>query len=155
MERICESGRAKAIGVSNFNIHHLEDLLSHCRITPAVNQIEYHPYRNTRALVDFCQAHGIAVQAYTPLGKGIYFDNPVILDIADKHLKSPAQIGLRWAVERGVSVIPKSTNERRIMENINIFDFSLTEAELKRIDAEDRNMKIASIPEDIDPAEIG
>lgn len=145
---IYESGRAKAIGVSNFNIHHLTDLAAVSDICPAVNQFEYHPYLNQKELVDYCQANQIAVQAYSPLARGAYFDNPVIQEIAAKYSKTPAQVGLRWSLQKEIAVIPKSINKERMVQNSELFDFELTYEEMIIIDCEHRNMRINSDPEE-------
>lgn len=149
LERIYESGQAKAIGVSNFEISHLETLYQISGIRPAVNQIEYHPLWNQSDIYVYCQEHGIAVQAYAPLARGAYLEKDTLLHIADTYKKTPAQIGLRWLVQKGISAIPKSTTPERIAENANIFDFELTDLEMKTIDALDENFRSAGIPEDM------
>lgn len=149
-EKLHKSGRARSIGVSNFHIHHLEDLYKVSGIIPAVNQIEYHPLLDQSELTDYCQATGIAVQAYCPLARGAYFDNPVISELATKYGKTPAQIGLRWITQRKVAAIPKSVHRERIEDNTRIFDFQLTSEEMKRIDAESTGMRIASNPDNFD-----
>ncbi|HIT89991.1 MAG TPA: aldo/keto reductase [Candidatus Merdenecus merdavium] len=150
MEKIYKSGKAKAIGVSNFNIHHLEDIFSVSDVVPAVNQFEYHPLLNQKELVQYCQSKGIVVQAYCPLARGAYFNREVIGNIAKKYGKTPAQVGLRWSIQRGISVIPKSSNEDRIRSNANVFDFELTNEELELIDSMNENYRISSDPETFD-----
>lgn len=149
LERIYESGQAKSIGVSNFEISHLETLYQISGIRPAVNQIEYHPLWNQSDIYAYCQEHGIAVQAYAPLARGAYLEKDTLLHIADTYQKTPAQIGLRWLVQKGISSIPKSTTPERIAENANIFDFELTDLEMKTIDALDEKFRSAGIPEDM------
>ncbi len=149
LEELYRQGKARSIGVSNFEIRHLEELASVSDITPAVNQIEFHPYRYQKKLVDHCQARGIAVQAYAPLARGAYLDDDVICILATKYGKTPAQIGLRWILQKGVAVIPKSTQEERIMSNGEIFDFVLEEEDMDAIDHLDRNLRSASIPDDL------
>lgn len=146
--KINESGRARAIGVSNFNIHHIEDLIQTSEVRPAVNQFEFHPYMNQQELLDYCRANQIVVQACSPLARGSYFNNPIILEIAEKYQKSPAQIGLRWAIEKGVSVIPKSATEEHLIENSQVFDFELNYEDMILIDCENINMRINSDPEE-------
>lgn len=149
LERIQESGRAKAIGVSNFEISHLEALFQTSGIVPAVNQIEYHPLWNQSELYEYCKERGIAAQAYAPLARGAYLKRDTMLHIAETYRKTPAQIGLRWLIQKGISAIPKSTNPERIAENADIFDFSLTDLEMKTIDAMDEKFRSAGIPEDM------
>ena len=110
MEKLLESGRARSIGVSNFEIRHLEELKHVSGIVPAVNQIECHPLRYPKELIEYCQDNNIQVQAYAPLGRGAYLDNDIMCVLGTKYAKTPAQIGLRWAVQKGISVIPKSTD---------------------------------------------
>lgn len=150
LEKFHKAGRARSIGVSNFHIHHLEDLCKVSDVAPAVNQIEYHPLLDQSELLDYCQASGIAVQAYCPLARGAYLDNPVIAELATKYGKTPAQIGLRWIVQRKVSAIPKSVHPERIESNTQIFDFQLTSDEMKRIDAESSGYRVAANPENFD-----
>lgn len=149
LEGLYEQGRARSIGVSNFDIRHLEELASISKITPAVDQIEFHPYRYQKKLVDYCQSRGIAVQAYAPLARGAYLDDDVICILATKYGKTPAQIGLRWILQKGVAVIPKSTQEERIVSNGEIFDFVLEEEDMDAIDHLDRDLRSASIPDDL------
>lgn len=149
LERIMESGRAKSIGVSNFSIYQLEELRTVSDIVPAVNQIENHPYWYQSDLIHYCQQNGIAVQAYAPLARGKYLDNPQILDIADAHRRTPAQIGLRWNIQKGISVIPKSGSAKHIKTNCEIFDFSLTHTEMDKIDLLNQDFRSAGIPEDM------
>lgn len=149
LEKFYHSGQAKAIGVSNFSIQQLEELKEISDIVPAVNQIEYHPLRNQSELLHYCQEHGIAVQAYAPLARGLYLDRECILNIAQKHQKTPAQVGLQWMVQKGISVIPKSSNPDRILENAAIFDFELDEHDMLAIDAMDEQLQVSSTPSDL------
>lgn len=149
LEKIYHSGRAKAIGVSNFEIQHLEELFQTSGIVPAVNQIEYHPLFNQSELCSYCQERGIAVQAYAPLARGAYLNRDTLIRIGAKYGKSPAQTGLRWLVQKGISVIPKSTHPDRIASNADIFDFELTDIEMKAIDALDEKFRSSGIPEDM------
>lgn len=149
LEKIYHSGRAKAIGVSNFEIQHLEELFQTSSIVPAVNQIEYHPLFNQSELCSYCQERGIAVQAYAPLARGAYLNRDTLIRIGAKYGKSPAQTGLRWLVQKGISVIPKSTHSDRIASNADIFDFELTDIEMKAIDALDEKFRSSGIPEDM------
>ena len=143
LETLLADGKVRAIGVSNFMVTHLTTLLDRATVVPAVNQIECHPYFAQRQVQDFGAEHGILTQAWSPIG-GITFyrdgshgstlDDPVIGDIATTHGKSPAQVMLRWGLQHGRSVIPKSTKPSRIAENIDVFDFGLSADELTAID---------------------
>lgn len=136
-EDIYASGRVKAIGVSNFKEHHLQDLFKTARIKPMVNQIEIHPGFPRLELVEYCQKNDIVVEAWSPLGGngGDCLKDKTILEIAERHKKSAAQICGRWNIERGVIPLLKSVKPHRIAQNIDIFDFSLTEEEVKEISA--------------------
>jgi diketogulonate reductase-like aldo/keto reductase len=146
LERLLADGKVRAIGVSNFMVEHLTTLLDRATIAPAVNQIECHPYFAQQAVQDFAAEHGMLTQAWSPIG-GITFyrdsahgsslEDPVIGQIATAHGKSPAQTMLRWGLQHGRSVIPKSTKPSRIAENIDVFDFDLTPEEMAAIDALD------------------
>lgn len=149
LENLYKQGRARSIGVSNFEIRHLEELASISEITPAVNQIEFHPYWYQKKLVDYCQSKGIAVQAYAPLARGAYLDDDVICILATKYGKTPAQIGLRWILQKGVAVIPKSTQEERIISNGEIFDFVLEDEDVDAIDQLNRDFRSAAVPDDL------
>lgn len=148
-EELYRSGRARAIGVSNFNEFQLDDLLMHSDVVPAVNQIEYHPLFRQDGIRTFCQKNGIVVQAYAPLARGAYLYKDVLRVIAEKYHRSTAQVGLRWILQKGCAVIPKSVHEDRILENSQIFDFELDEMEMDAIDALNENYRSASIPEDL------
>ena len=147
LEKLLEDGKVRAIGVSNFMADHLTQLLEKAKVTPAVNQIEVHPYFQQREVQALNAAHGILTQAWSPIG-GITFyrgsgphtrtlDDPMIVRIAKAHSKSPAQVMLRWHLQQGRSAIPKSTKPQRIAENFSVFDFELTSGELAMIDALD------------------
>jgi diketogulonate reductase-like aldo/keto reductase len=146
LETLLADGKVRAIGVSNFMVEHLTALLDRCKVVPAVNQIEVHPYFAQRGVQEFADAHGILTQAWSPIG-GITFyrdgshgstlDDPVIGAIAKAHGKSPAQVMLRWGLQEGRSVIPKSTKPARIAENIDVFDFELSAEEISAIDGLD------------------
>lgn len=149
LEQIQKSGRARSIGVSNFEIPHLEHLFQISGIIPAVNQIECHPLWNRSELVSYCQARGIVVQAYAPVARGAYAEREVLTHIGGKYNKTATQVGLRWLIQRQIGIIPKSVHERRIYDNIDLFDFELTEIEMKTIDTLDEHLRTASIPEDM------
>lgn len=138
MERLVDKGLVKSIGVANFSSPMLIDILSYARITPAVNQIEIHPYNSQEKLIEFCRKKGIVITAYSPFGSAGEpsekpLKDPVIVSIADKHGVSPAQVLVKWAVKRGITVIPKSTKPDRITSNFDISGFDLTEQDMKNI----------------------
>jgi 2,5-diketo-D-gluconate reductase A len=134
-EEIYASGRAKAIGVCNFNQDHLEKLLDSANIVPAVNQIELHPRLQQRELREFCQSKGIKVESWSPIGGtgGDLLENPTLTIIADKHKRSPAQIVIRWHIQQGLVVIPKSTHAERIKQNMDVFGFELDNDDMAKI----------------------
>ena len=147
LERIYESGRAKAIGVSNFQPHHLRRLHGETTITPAVNQIEIHPYFAQDDVRAFDAEHGIATEAWSPIAQGKVLDDPVLERIAKAHDKTPAQVTLRWHVERGDIVFPKSVTPARMQENFEIFDFELSPDEHSDITDLDRNDRTGPDPD--------
>jgi methylglyoxal/glyoxal reductase len=134
LERVLGEGRCRAIGVSNFMVDHLEELLSHAKVPPSVNQIELHPWCQQRDVVAFCSAHDIAVVAYSPLTKGAKLGDPSLATIAREVRRTPAQILLRWSLQKGFVTIPKSAKKERIIENAAIFDFSLGAEPMARLD---------------------
>ncbi len=149
MEDILASGQALSIGVSNFEIRHLEELKKVSGIVPAVNQIECHPLCYPKELIEYCQGNGIQVQAYAPLARGAYLDNDVMCVLGTKYARTPAQIGLRWAIQKGIAVIPKSIHPDRIAANGAIFDFSIEDEDMDIIDTLNQDYHCASIPEDL------
>jgi 2,5-diketo-D-gluconate reductase A len=133
-EKLLADGRVRSIGVSNFEIPHLQRLLAETDVTPAVNQIELHPEFPQEDLREFHQQHGILTESWGPLGQGKgLLENPQIVDVAQRKGRTPAQVVLRWHVQVGCVVIPKSVNPDRIRENINIFDFELDDADMAEI----------------------
>jgi methylglyoxal/glyoxal reductase len=150
LETLYKEGRVKAIGVSNFQIHHLEDLMQDAEIKPMVNQVEYHPRLTQKELQSFCQKHGIQLEAWSPLMQGQLLDNEVLQEIANKYNKSVAQVILRWDLQNGVVTIPKTTKEHRIIENASIFDFELTEEDMERIDGLNQNHRVGPDPDNFD-----
>ncbi|OGG56502.1 hypothetical protein A3D71_02430 [Candidatus Kaiserbacteria bacterium RIFCSPHIGHO2_02_FULL_55_20] len=156
MEELVGAGLVKAIGVANFTAPLLLDLFSYAQVQPAVNQIELHPYLQQTRLVDFCQRLGMAVTAYSPLARPGYeemserlVDEKVIRTIASAHGKTPAQVLLRWGIQRNTVVIPKSTHPKRIQENISVFDFELSESDMREIAGLERGLRI------VDPYQWG
>jgi 2,5-diketo-D-gluconate reductase A len=138
LEEFQGDGRARSIGVSNFQVAHLERLAAETDVTPAVNQIELHPYLLNDEVRAYDEAHGIATQAWSPIAQGQVLDDPVITGIAEEVGRTPAQVVLRWHVQRGNIVFPKSTTPERIAENLALFDFQLEPDDVERIDALDR-----------------
>ncbi|MGA9466309.1 MAG: aldo/keto reductase [Exiguobacterium marinum] len=150
LEQLYEEGRVRAIGVSNFEIEHLEQIIQSCSIVPAVNQVEIHPYLSQKDLIAFCKRYDIQIQAWSPLMKGREaLEDDTIVEIANRHGKSPAQVILRWHLQNGVAVIPKSVTPSRIKENIQVFDFTLTNEEMAAIDALNRDERTGSDPKEM------
>ena len=143
-EKLQAAGVIKSIGVSNFSVHDLELLKQSSDIIPAV-----HPLFQNPELVSYCQSNGIALQAYAPLARGAYINSPLMIEIGNRHQKTPAQIGLRWLVQQNISVIPKAGDKNHLEENSKIFDFSLTPEEMSAISAMNAGERMTGIPEDI------
>ena len=135
LETVAADGRAHAIGVSNFLRPHLEELLARGRVAPAVNQIEFTPFLQRTETVALCKAQGIVVEAYSPLTRGKRLDHPVVVGVAQSVQRSPAQVLLRWGIQKGVVVLPKSTRSERIEENAAIFDFEFDAPSMAKLDA--------------------
>ncbi|MEK4283446.1 MULTISPECIES: aldo/keto reductase [Ureibacillus] len=150
LETLYKEGRVRAIGVSNFQIHHLEDLMKDAEIKPMVNQVEYHPRLTQIDLKAFCHQNGIQLEAWSPLMQGQLLDNPILQEIANKHNKSIAQVIIRWDLQNGVVTIPKSIREHRIIENSNVFDFELTREEMERINELNQNLRVGPDPDNFD-----
>lgn len=148
LEKLLSDKRVRAIGVCNFHIHHLEELMAETEIVPAMNQIELHPLMNQRDILDFCKEKGIQVEAWGPLmqGKGD-LEAQIFVDLGKKYSKSPAQVILRWHHQNGVLAIPKSVTPSRIRENIDIFDFELSDEDMKKIDAHNENRRLSADPD--------
>jgi 2,5-diketo-D-gluconate reductase A len=138
LEAFQREGRALSIGVSNFQVDHIERLRAASDVVPAVNQIELHPYLHNAEVRAYDEAHGIATQAWSPIAQGAVLDDPVVTAVAAKHDRSPAQVVLRWHIQHGNVVFPKSTTPARIHENFELFDFELEADDVAAIDALDR-----------------
>lgn len=150
LEKIYKDGRAKAIGVCNFEIEHLNRILNECEVRPTVNQMECHPYLQQQELKSFCKEHDIYLEAYSPLMNGTkVLDDPVIKEIAAQHGKTPAQIILRWHIQTNVIVIPKTVTPSRMDENMNIFDFELSGADIEQIADYDRGERCNADPKEM------
>lgn len=148
LEKLYRDGVVRAIGVSNFQIHHLQDIERASSMVPAVNQVEYHPFLSQAPLREYCHAHGVRLEAWSPLMRGgAILHDAVVQEIARAHGKTPAQIILRWDLEHGVVTIPKSIMAGRIRENADIFNFTLTAQELARMDALNRDERMGPDPD--------
>lgn len=155
MEGVKKAGLARSIGVSNFNQDQLERILANCEIPPAMVQIEIHPYLTQQKLIDFCRSKDIAITAYSPLGspdrpwakpgEPSLMEDPKVVKIAEKYGKSPAQVLIRFALDRGLIVIPKSVTKERIEDNMKVFDFKLTEAEVGDLLSFDRGFRFCAL----------
>jgi 2,5-diketo-D-gluconate reductase A len=147
LERVHADGRARSIGVSNFQIPHLERLLEEGDVIPAVNQIEAHPYLTQEQLRSFGESHGIVTEAWSPIGRGRLLDDPAIRAVADRMGRTPAQVVLRWHIQLGNVVFPKTSRPERLRENIELFDFSLDESDMESISALDRGERFGPDPD--------
>lgn len=147
LETIYKEGRVKAIGVSNFHIHHLEELMKDAEIKPMVDQVEYHPRLAQKELHKFCKSQGIQLEAWSPLMQGELLEEPLLVEIASKLEKTVAQVILRWDLQNGVVTIPKSTKEFRIIQNSQIFDFELTDEDMERIASLNENRRVGPDPD--------
>ncbi|WP_251553955.1 aldo/keto reductase [Neobacillus muris] len=150
LETLYKQGRVKAIGVSNFQVHHLEDLMKDAEIKPMINQVEYHPKLTQKEVQSYCLEHGIQLEAWSPLMQGQLLEHPALKEIADKYHKTVPQIILRWDLQNGVITIPKSTKEHRIVENSSVFDFSLSKEDMDQINALNENHRVGPDPDNID-----
>ncbi|WP_026881502.1 aldo/keto reductase [Clostridium akagii] len=147
LETIYNEKMVRSIGVSNFHVHHLEDLLQDSEIIPAIDQVEFHPRLAQKDLRKFCKDKGIQFEAWAPLMQGHLFDNAILKSIAEKHGKSIAQVIIRWDLQNGVVTIPKSIKEHRIIENSSVFDFNLTREDLEQIDSLNEDRRVGSDPD--------
>ncbi|MEQ2465353.1 aldo/keto reductase [Niallia hominis] len=147
LEQLYKDGRVRAIGVSNFKVHHLEEIIANSEIVPMVNQVEYHPRFNQRELHDFCKKHGIQLEAWSPLMQGGLLEEPILVELAKKYNKSPAQIIIRWDIQTGVVTIPKSVKPHRIAENKDVFDFELSEEDMDKISALNQDQRMFANPD--------
>lgn len=150
LETLYKNGKVKAIGVSNFQIHHLEELMKDAEMKPMINQVEFHPKLTQVEIRSFCQQHGIQVEAWSPLMQGKLLDNSLLMTIAAKYNKSVAQVIIRWDLQNGVITIPKSIKEHRIIENADVFDFSLTTEEMEQIAGLNEDLRVGPDPDNFD-----
>ena len=156
MEELAKEGKIKSLGVSNFNIRQLKEVLDNCEIKPVNNQVEVNPYFQNSKLIEFCQANNIVVSAFGPIGGGqdsyskkpdlkVILQNEVLIEIGKKYNKSPAQVAIRWGVQKNLVMLPKSTTESRILENAQVFDFSLSDEDMASIKALDQNLRVYAV----------
>lgn len=137
------AGKVRSIGVSNFTIRHLKDALA-CGVSIATNQVEFHPYLYQKELLDFCRQNHIVVTAYSPLARGLLADDLLLNEIGRHHRKTASQVALRWLIQKGMVVIPKTTHEERLVENADVFDFQLSEEEMARIDGLHKHKRLVA-----------
>ncbi|MHB1137128.1 MAG: aldo/keto reductase [Coriobacteriia bacterium] len=147
IERLYAEGAVRAIGVCNHLEHHLEALLRVAEIAPMVDQYEMHPWLQQPSLRRYCEAHGIVVEAWAPLMKGRVAEEPALVQVAERHDKSPAQVAIRWLLQHDVVTIPKSVHRERIAENASVYDFALTDADMAAVDAVDRGERFGPEPD--------
>ncbi|AZN43537.1 aldo/keto reductase [Paenibacillus albus] len=152
LEKVYAEGKVKAIGVSNFQIHHLEKLLGASEVVPAVNQVEYHPLLTQLELHSYCKTKGIQLEAWSPLMLGRVLEEPVVQELSERYGRTPAQIVLRWDLQNGVVTIPKSANPQRIHENADLFSFELSAADMERLSGLNRNERSGMDPDKFEQA---
>ena len=148
LEKLHKEGKAKAIGVSNFTIRHLKELLEKTDIVPAINQVEFHPYLYQKELLDFCNEKNIKLEAYSPLTHGAKLKDPKLVEIAKKYKKSTAQLLIKWCLQHNLVVIPKSSKKERIIENSQIFDFEISEEDMNTLNGFNENLRTCWDPTD-------
>jgi diketogulonate reductase-like aldo/keto reductase len=146
LEKIYKEGRCKAIGVSNYTIRHLKELLDMCEVVPAINQVEFSPFLYQKELLDFCNKNNIQIEAYSPLARAKKLKDARLIEIAKKYSKTPAQLLIRWSLQHNLVVIPKSARKERIIENSGVFDFNISEQDMERLDSMNENFRVAWDP---------
>jgi diketogulonate reductase-like aldo/keto reductase len=139
--QLLRDGKCRSIGVSNYTIQHLTELLEDAEVTPMVDQVEFSPFLYQKQLLDYCEKNKIQVEAYSPLTQGRKLNHPTILQIAKKHQKTPAQVLIRWGLQHNLVTIPKSVREERIKENSQVFDYNLTNEDMRTLDSLDENFR--------------
>ncbi|WP_141502893.1 aldo/keto reductase [Paenibacillus luteus] len=150
LETIYKEEKVRAIGISNFQVHHIEHLMKTAKIKPMINQVEYHPRLTQEELRAYCAQNGIQLEAWSPLMQGQLLDHPLLREIADSYNKSVAQVILRWDLQNGVVTIPKSTKETRIIANADVFDFELSAEDMARISGLNENHRVGPDPDNFD-----
>ncbi|KAJ3098233.1 hypothetical protein HDU97_004185 [Phlyctochytrium planicorne] len=146
MEKLYKEGKVKAIGVSNYGVHHLKELLANSTVKPAVNQIELHPYLQRRDIVEFCKQNDIVVEAYCPLTRGKKLDDPRLVEIAKRYNKTTAQVLVRWGIDKGYVTLPKSAKEERLIANADVFDFTISQSDLEVMDGFEEGLNVSWDP---------
>ncbi len=147
MEKLYRDGAVRAIGLSNFQLPHIEDLLQKAEVVPVINQVEFHPFLYQADLLRGCEKRNIRLEAWSPLTRGRFFDNPVIQDVARRNGRSPAQVLIRWCLQHEVVVLPRSTREDHIRENGEVFDFTLSNEDMARLNALNEGTRIGPDPD--------
>lgn len=145
LEELIDDGKTRSVGVSNFSIDLMKEALEVAEIPITVDQVEFHPYLYRKDLLEFCNKNRIVLTAYSPLGRGVLFQDETMREIADRYRKTPAQICLRWGLQKGVVVIPKSGSEKHLKENLAIFDWNISQDDMKRIDLLDRGESVLTV----------
>jgi diketogulonate reductase-like aldo/keto reductase len=148
MEQILADGKARAIGVSNYTVRHLDELLAEAKVPPSVNQVEFHPFLHQRALLAYCRLHAIQLEAYGPLVRGQRMDHPILKRVAARHHRTGAQVLLRWGLQHGLVVIPKSVHAERIRENSDLYGFALEAEDMDALDGLDEGFRTSWDPTD-------
>ncbi|ADU32308.1 aldo/keto reductase [Evansella cellulosilytica] len=148
LEKLYNDGKIRAIGVSNFQVHHLQDVIDQCDIVPMVNQVEYHPKLTQKELHTFCKNNNIQLEAWSPLMQGQLLDHPTLTEIANKYNKSVSQVILRWDLQNEVVTIPKSVKPHRIAENADVFNFELTNEDMEKINALNEDERVGPNPDE-------
>ncbi len=146
LENLLEQRKCRAIGVSNCTIKHIQEILNNCSVQPVVNQVEFHPWLYQKDLLEFCKSKNIVVEAYSPLTRGQKLSDPKLLEIAKKYSKTSAQVLLRWGIQHGLVVLPKSKTEERIKENLDVFDFFLGKEDMQKLDSLNENLRFMGDP---------
>ncbi len=149
LEEIYKSGKAKSIGVSNFTIRHLKELLKVTKVIPVINQVEFSPYLYQKELLDFCNENKIQLEAYSPLTRGHKLNDKKLIDIAKKYNKTSAQILIKWELQHNIVVIPKSTKKERIKENFDVFNFNIEKEDMNKLDNFNENFRTCWDPSNI------
>lgn len=150
MIQLYDDRKARSIGVSNYTSKHIDELMKKSSITPVVNQIEITPFLYQKELAEKCESYDIKIQAHSPLVRGSQMNNPVLVEVAEKFGKSTAQVLIRWSLDKGFVVLPKSSNPERIKSNIDVFDFELTDEDISKIDSLNNNMRISWDPSELE-----
>ncbi|MCX7879829.1 MAG: aldo/keto reductase [Ignavibacteria bacterium] len=149
LEKVYDQGIVASIGVSNYTISHLQELFNYANVIPVVNQVEFSPYLYQKELKEFCEENKILIEAYSPLGRGRKLNDPRLIELAKKYQKTPAQILIRWALQMGTIVIPKSAKRERIIENASVFDFELSKEDVQYLCTFNEGFRVAWNPEKV------